>query len=180
RHPSSPNASFSKRHWIPFITVDPYIKYTRVEPGPIVFLFVDGLLFLWTAWMLNPVRRAEAQYLRDAIASGDLYLCKKIMLKKKLPIQSPNPENGWPLLFYAIRYNQNEIVEYLLDKGHEFEQCSKDFDGNTALMIAAEYKNDQAFQMYVKRHPEIISWENKNGRSAIIIATEKAMNAAVI
>ncbi|KAI8851734.1 ankyrin repeat-containing domain protein [Chytridium lagenaria] len=130
--------------------------------------------------MLNPVRRAEAQYLRDAIASGNLYLCKKIISKKKLPIQSPNPENGWPLLFYAIRYNQNEIVEYLLDNGHETEQCSKDFDGTTALMVAAEFKNDQAFQMYIERHPQTVQWENKTGRVRFIIATEKAMNAAIV
>ncbi|KAJ3099197.1 hypothetical protein HDU97_003349 [Phlyctochytrium planicorne] len=130
--------------------------------------------------MLPPVRRAEAQLLRDAIANGNLYLCKKIILKKKLPIQSPNPENGWPLLFYAIRYNQHEIVEYLLENGHEAEQCSKDFDGNTALMIAAEYKNDQSFQSYIRRYPQTISWENKAGRNALINATEKSLNNAVL
>ncbi|KAJ3104535.1 hypothetical protein HDU96_008900 [Phlyctochytrium bullatum] len=130
--------------------------------------------------MLNPVRRAEAQYLRDAIASGDLYLCKRILHKKKLPLQSPNPENGWPLLFYAISYRQNEIVQYLLDSGHEVEQPSKDFEGNTALMVAAEYRNENAFQMYVRRYPQTIPWENKQGRSALIIATEKAMNAAIV
>ncbi|KAJ3313221.1 hypothetical protein HDU76_002696 [Blyttiomyces sp. JEL0837] len=86
--------------------------------------------------------RVEMQMLREVIANGDLYECKKIISKKRLPLQFPDPMNGWPLLFYAIKYGQNEIVNWLLESGHEAEGISKDFNGNTALMIACEYRNE--------------------------------------
>ncbi|KAJ3164079.1 hypothetical protein HK101_000530 [Irineochytrium annulatum] len=129
--------------------------------------------------LIPPLRRAEQQVLRDAIANGNLPLTRKIIARKRLPVNSIDPENGWPLLFYAIRFNQKVIVDYLLANGHEDEELSKDFVGNTALMIAAEYKDEYAFDLYARRYPQIIPCENAAGRSALIIATERKMAKAV-
>ncbi|KAJ3121954.1 hypothetical protein HK098_003246, partial [Nowakowskiella sp. JEL0407] len=117
---------------------------------------------------------------RAAVIDGDLPKLKKILVAHGLPIQSPNPENGWPLLFYAIQYNKNEIVKFLLDSGHESTGISKDFRKNTALHIAADYKNEIAFNMYLNLYPQTAFLVNKDGKSPLIIATLRGLNDLII
>ncbi|KAI9106113.1 ankyrin repeat-containing domain protein [Phlyctochytrium arcticum] len=81
--------------------------------------------------------------LRAAVAEGNLFRVKRFITRSKVPLRCPNPENGWPILFYAIRYNQNDIVNFLLDSGHDEREISKDFTNTTALMIAATHKNEK-------------------------------------
>ncbi|KAJ3048647.1 hypothetical protein HK097_010356 [Rhizophlyctis rosea] len=117
--------------------------------------------------------------LQTHVAEGNLAALRKLLTKKHMPLQCPDPSNGWPLLFYAIRFNQNNLVEYMLDQGHEEKQISKDFNLNTALMIAAEWKNEVAFYMYVDRFPQAISMVNNDGKTALIIAVQKGLNGVV-
>ncbi|TPX33644.1 hypothetical protein SmJEL517_g03533 [Synchytrium microbalum] len=115
----------------------------------------------------------ETSTLRQAIRDGNLVELRRIIQRRKLSVRAPNFENGWPLLFYAISASQNEVVRYLMDHGHEADGISRDFEGNTALIIAAQYKNEEAFQIYVERHPTVISLANNKGQTAIMVAVSK-------
>ncbi|KAJ3037812.1 hypothetical protein HDV00_001313 [Rhizophlyctis rosea] len=129
--------------------------------------------------------------IQSYVAEGNLSAMRKLLSKKRMPLQCPDPVNGWPLLFYAIRFTQNNLVEYMLDEGHEAKSISKvnsltDFENNTALMIAAEWKNEvsqlthlKAFYMYVDRYPQAIPMVNNEGKTALIIAVMKGLNGVV-
>ncbi|KAJ3174941.1 hypothetical protein HDU87_006607 [Geranomyces variabilis] len=117
--------------------------------------------------------------LRGAVAEGNLFQVKRFITRKGLPLQCPDPTNGWPILFYAMRYAQNEIVMFLLEAGHDAREISKDFANNTALMVAAEYKNEEAFMAYVAQYPQTIFCTNDEGKTALIVATERGMNGII-
>ncbi|KAJ3170998.1 hypothetical protein HDU88_008032 [Geranomyces variabilis] len=117
--------------------------------------------------------------LRGAVAEGNLFQVKRFITRMGLPLQCPDPTNGWPILFYAMRYAQNEIVMFLLDAGHDVREISKDFENTTALMVAAEYKNEEAFMAYVSMYPQTIFCTNDQGKTALIVATERGMNGII-
>jgi len=122
-----------------------------------------------------------ARILRNAIAEHNLITVKKLISEKKVTIQSPNPENGWNSLFYAIRYNAQEIFNYLIfDAKHEINGCSKDFEKNNAAIIAAKYKNLDAFNVYVELFPHIIHEVNNDKCSPLHIAAQNGMREMVI
>ncbi|ORX54650.1 ankyrin [Piromyces finnis] len=122
-----------------------------------------------------------AHILRNAIAEHNLITVKKLISEKKATIQCPNPENGWNSLFYAIRYNAQEIFNYLMfDAKHEINGCSKDFQKNNAAIIAAKYKNLDAFNVYVELFPDIVYEVNNDGCSPLHIAAQNGMRDMVI
>jgi len=122
-----------------------------------------------------------AHILRNAIAEHNLITVKKLISEKKVTIQSPNPENGWNSLFYAIRYNAQEIFNYLIfDAKHEINGCSKDFEGNNAAIIAAKYKNQDAFNVYIELFPDIVFEKNQDGCSPLHFAAQNGMREMVI
>ncbi|KAJ8324100.1 Target of rapamycin complex 2 subunit avo2 [Batrachochytrium dendrobatidis] len=113
------------------------------------------------------------QLLKLAVAEGDLPLLRRLLQSKNLPPNVPDPENGWPMLFYAIAWHQNELLEFFLSNWSEASHLSKDFKDNTALMIAIEYGNITAFNLCLERYPDLISAMSKQGKTALTIATEK-------
>ncbi|TPX46859.1 hypothetical protein SeMB42_g02681 [Synchytrium endobioticum] len=116
--------------------------------------------------------------LKRAIKDGDLVVLKRLIQRHR-SVRSPDPNTGWPLLFHAIAEGQNEIVSYLMDHGHEDEGISRDFENNTALIIAAQHKNEGAFQIYMARHPTVISLANNKGQTAIMLAVARNMGEVV-
>ncbi|KAJ1534973.1 hypothetical protein HK096_003201 [Nowakowskiella sp. JEL0078] len=129
---------------------------------------------------LNSVYRNPYTFtLRAAVIEGNVLKVKKILNSHGLSLQSPNPENGWPLLFYAIQHGQNGLVKFMLDNGHENQGLSKDFRFNTALHIATEFKNEEAFRMYITLFPQTVRMVNKEGKSPLIIATLRGLNDVV-
>ncbi|KAG1460928.1 hypothetical protein G6F46_007774 [Rhizopus delemar] len=86
------------------------------------------------------IRDTTAVRLRKAAQEGNLAAVKRLV--KKVPnIQNPDPETGYTTLMYAAEKGHVEIVEYLLDIGHEEEVISVDNEGITVLMIAAMYNH---------------------------------------
>ncbi|KAJ3003633.1 UNVERIFIED_CONTAM: isocitrate dehydrogenase (NAD(+)) idh1, partial [Siphonaria sp. JEL0065] len=117
--------------------------------------------------------------LKDAVATADLAGFRQLVDQKKLPLQCVDAVNGWPILFYAIKYHQNTIVEYLLDRGHEDMGVSRDFASNTAVMIAAEHKNEEAIEIYLKRFPQVVDMINQKGQTALMIAASKGLRKCI-
>ncbi|RKO95295.1 hypothetical protein CXG81DRAFT_5505, partial [Caulochytrium protostelioides] len=117
--------------------------------------------------------------LQAAVSEGNLPLVKKLMEGKKIPLRTPDAVTGWPLLFYAIRYGHNSVVEFLLNEGHDEREISRDFKGNTALTIATAYNNEAAFRAYLARYPQIALVANKDGASPLLIAAQKGLDTII-
>ncbi|KAI8831206.1 ankyrin repeat-containing domain protein [Chytriomyces cf. hyalinus JEL632] len=145
---------------------------TAASPTPL------GLL-LTTSAIASSEERTMHQMIKDAVATGDLSEFKAMVEAKKLPIQCIDAQNGWPILFYAIKYNQNDIMTHLLERGHEAENCSTDFAGNTALIIASESKNEKAIAVYAALYPHIVNAVNQMGQNALMIAASKGLTKGI-
>ncbi|KAH6563644.1 hypothetical protein BASA50_010343 [Batrachochytrium salamandrivorans] len=113
------------------------------------------------------------QLLKLAVGEGNLPLLRRLLKTKNLPLNVPDPENGWPMLFYAIAWHQNEMLEFFLENWSEASHTTKDFKDNTALMIAIEHGNLTAFKLFIDRYPDLIPSMSKHGKTALTIATEK-------
>lgn len=110
--------------------------------------------------------------LLKAVCEGNLIQTKSLILSQEYNLLSPDPTNGWPLLFYAVKYHHNQVFHYLLEYGHEDEGVSKDFAGNTCLIIAALYQNEEALKSYLIKMPGSLNMVNERKQSALIIASQ--------
>ncbi|KAG2226592.1 hypothetical protein INT45_005078 [Circinella minor] len=124
------------------------------------------------------VRESPSERLQKAAKDGNIPAVKRL-LKKVSNIQNPDPETGYTTLMYATRYGHVELVDLLLDMGHEEEVISMDNEGMTVLMIAAIYNHQEIFYSYVTRYPECIHAINKDGWTALLYAA-RAGNAALV
>ncbi|KAI9352193.1 ankyrin repeat-containing domain protein [Obelidium mucronatum] len=129
--------------------------------------------------LASPEERTVQQMLKDAVATADLAAFRQLVDQKKLPLQCVDAVNGWPILFYAIKYNQKHIVDYLLERGHEQEGVSRDFAGNTAVMIAAEHKNEEALETYLNQFPQVVDMINQKGQTTLMIAASKGLTRCI-
>ncbi|EIE88039.1 hypothetical protein RO3G_12750 [Rhizopus delemar RA 99-880] len=124
------------------------------------------------------IRDTTAVRLRKAAQEGNLAAVKRLV--KKVPnIQNPDPETGYTTLMYAAEKGHVEIVEYLLDIGHEEEVISVDNEGITVLMIAAMYNHIEIFFLYVKKYKECIHAISKNGWTALLYAAQNGNTTIV-
>ncbi|KAL1931138.1 hypothetical protein VTP01DRAFT_10275 [Rhizomucor pusillus] len=124
------------------------------------------------------VRESPAVRLQKAAQEGNIAAVKRLA-KKVSNIQNPDPETGYTTLMYAARYGHVDLVEWLLEIGHEEEVISVDNEGTTVLMIAAMYNQQEIFYSYVMRYPECIHAISKNGWTALLYAAKNG-NAALV
>ncbi|ORX44111.1 ankyrin [Hesseltinella vesiculosa] len=118
------------------------------------------------------VRESPSVRLRLAAIQGNLAAVKR--LAKMTPdIQNPDPENGYTTLMLATRYGHVELVNWLLDAGHEEEMISMDNQGVTVLMLAILYNHEEIFYSYISRYPEVIHAISRDGCSALLVAAQK-------
>ncbi|CAO3587637.1 unnamed protein product [Absidia cylindrospora] len=101
-------------------------------------------------------------------------------LIKMVPnIQNPDPDNGYTTLMLAAQYGHINLVNLLLEMGHEEEVISMDHEGITVLMLAIMYNHEEIFYAYVSRYPECIHAISKDGVSALLVAAQKG-NASLV
>ncbi|ORY99878.1 ankyrin repeat-containing domain protein [Syncephalastrum racemosum] len=124
------------------------------------------------------IRESPSVRLQKAAKDGNIAAVKRLA-KKVSNIQNPDPETGYTTLMYAARYGHVELVELLLQMGHEEEVISMDNDGITVLMIAAMYNHQEIFYRYVARYPECIHAISKNGMTALFYSAKHG-NAALV
>ncbi len=106
------------------------------------------------------------------VCEGNLVQLKQLLLSNEYSVHSPDPANGWPLLFYAIQHHQQAVLQYLIECGHEEDEVSRDFEGNTALMISVKCKNQLALNYFMRQFPQTISLANHAGQTAFMIAAQ--------
>jgi hypothetical protein len=77
----------------------------------------------------GPFQHQQSTYLFNHLLTPVLddnsVLFKKLILSKRAPLVCPNPETGAPILFFAIEFGRNEIVGFLLERGHDDAEVSK-------------------------------------------------------
>ncbi|KAI8380957.1 ankyrin repeat-containing domain protein [Radiomyces spectabilis] len=117
------------------------------------------------------VRESAAVRLRQAAKDGNMAAVKRL-ITQVANIQNPDPDNGYTTLMYAAQHGHLELVEFLLEMGHEEEVISVDNEGITVLMIAAMHNHEEIFYNYVIRYPECIHAISKNGWTALLYAAE--------
>ncbi|KAI8050661.1 ankyrin repeat-containing domain protein [Gilbertella persicaria] len=117
------------------------------------------------------IRDTPSVRLRKAAQEGNIAAVKRL-LKKVSNIQNPDPETGYTTLMYAARYGHVDLVELLLELGHEEEVISMDKEGITVLMLAAMYNHEEIFFLYVSRYPECIHAISKHGWTALFYAAQ--------
>ncbi len=76
-------------------------------------------------------------------------------------------QRGVPMLNLAIRSEQNEVFEYLLDLGADVNGISGD-NGNTPLMEAVVIRDEKALKKLLEENCNV-NVQNKNGQTALII-----------
>jgi ankyrin repeat protein len=85
--------------------------------------------------------------LHNAAFVGDLELMKKLVDEQGLEINAKDKYGETPL-FYAIRADKKEIVEWLLSNGADANSVSH--DGQTPLHYAVMYKNAAVAELLIK------------------------------
>ncbi|KAI7861697.1 ankyrin repeat-containing domain protein [Spinellus fusiger] len=115
------------------------------------------------------MRESPTVRLRKAAIDGNIPVVRRLA-KKVENIQNPDPTNNYTTLMYAARHGHIELVELLLNMGHEEETISVDNQGYTVLMIAALYNQEEIFYNYASRYPECVHAISKNGWAALLYA----------
>ncbi|KAI8636411.1 ankyrin repeat-containing domain protein [Parasitella parasitica] len=117
------------------------------------------------------IRDTPSVRLRKAAKEGNIAAVKRL-LRKVSNIQNPDPETGCTTLMYATQYGHVDLVELLLELGHEEEVISVDNEGITVLMIAAMFNHEEIFFLYVSKYPECIHAISKTGWTTLLYAAQ--------
>ncbi|KAL8674486.1 MAG: hypothetical protein Q9168_001078 [Polycauliona sp. 1 TL-2023] len=105
--------------------------------------------------------------LRRAINLNDVVLVKRIV--KNNPAQLKNPDlndNGNTSLHLAARLGFLDIVQLLVDLGHEDVAMSRNVSWDTPLHLAVETSVPIA-AFLATRFPQCIPWKNKQGADVV-------------
>nr|CAG8537012.1 1240_t:CDS:2 [Entrophospora candida] len=88
--------------------------------------------------------------LRKAAFEGNLHIIKR--LTARISMQNPDSENGWHVQF--ARFGHEQVVEFLLQRGHEDPEISR------------------IMKLYAAFFPNSINMCNKQGQTALIFASK--------
>ncbi|KAI9837810.1 MAG: hypothetical protein M1819_006744 [Sarea resinae] len=117
--------------------------------------------------------------LRRAILVKDLLLIKRITTNNPKYLQNPDfADRGNTSLHLAAKHGTVEIVTYLLDTGHEDDGLSRNADGDTPLIYAAEAQ-PEIVEVLVRRFPSIVNWRNKRGIDALMTASLNGQSTSI-
>ncbi|KAI5253782.1 ankyrin [Aureobasidium subglaciale] len=109
--------------------------------------------------------------LRRAILLSDALLVKRIIRSNPALIQNPDlQDKSNTSLHLAAQAGFGEIVELLVDAGHEDAETSRNADWDTPLMLAARHGNVEVGFLLASRFPRSIPITNKAGLDALALA----------
>lgn len=110
----------------------------------------------------------KAEVIKEFIAKGDLNSLRSI-LKSKADFNLRDSLNNTPLI-NAIKNNQKEIVEFLLEQGDEVDRRGQ--NGSTPLMFACQNANDSIAELLIKQGADVNA-KNDKGLNPLIFACLK-------
>ena len=110
--------------------------------------------------------------LKKEICNGNLTFTISLLKKTKSNFQDIcDPENGWPIYFYCIKFHQIEMFDYF----HSLHDgiISTDFSRNSGILIACMYENEDAFFKLLCKYPSAMNLSNLQGKTPAAVAIEK-------
>ncbi|KAI7525220.1 decaprenyl-diphosphate synthase subunit 1, partial [Hortaea werneckii] len=111
--------------------------------------------------------------LRRAIHLDDVILVRRIVRSNPRLLQNADYEDqSNTSLHLAAGHGFVEIVQYLLEAGHEEKEISVNTDNDTPLMSAARNGHVEVGKLLVQEFPRCISFQNKSGLDALAIASQ--------
>ncbi|EIW82086.1 ankyrin [Coniophora puteana RWD-64-598 SS2] len=134
------------------------------------------------------VEKDATERLRRAIKENNLFLAKRLIQRTDMRNPDPGPRRFTSLAWTAA-LGHEETFEFLLNAGHDDDELSRDAEGNTVLMLLADFKPPpfdpyapgpsevdlmgaclRMARMYYERYPSILDWSNVGGKTAIHFA----------
>ncbi|KAL6707860.1 Target of rapamycin complex 2 subunit avo2 [Coniothyrium glycines] len=113
--------------------------------------------------------------LRRAILLNDLPLVERIVRNNSNYLRNPDFEDkSNTSLHLAARNGFTAIAEFLIDSGHEDEMISRNNDWETPLMLASCAGKEEVGVMLAKRFPACVTWQNKTGLDALMLACKSS------
>lgn len=101
------------------------------------------------------------------------YLGNTPEINMKLNLSMPELRNGWTMLMTASHEGYHQLVEILLENGASKGINMQDRCGWTALMFAAFTGLSTEVVQLLLQHGADVNLPNKNGRTALFMASEK-------
>ncbi|KAG8628710.1 hypothetical protein KVT40_002575 [Elsinoe batatas] len=112
--------------------------------------------------------------LRRAIHMNDALLVKRIIEAHEDLLENPDYEDrSNSSLHLAAELGHKDIVEVLLDAGHDREEISQNTNWDTPLMLAADKCHVEVGEILLNRCSRSILWKNKKGLDALSIAASR-------
>ncbi|KEQ67741.1 ankyrin, partial [Aureobasidium melanogenum CBS 110374] len=109
--------------------------------------------------------------LRRAILLSDALLVKRIIRSNPGILQNPDfKDKSNTSLHLAAQAGFEEIVELLVDAGHDHGEISRNADWDTPLMLAARHGNVDVGILLANRFPRSIPVTNKLGLDALALS----------
>ncbi|PNS21698.1 hypothetical protein CAC42_1552 [Sphaceloma murrayae] len=122
-----------------------------------------------------------SQRLRRAIYMKDALLVKRIIQSHPGLLKNPDyNDRSNSSLHLAAELGLADIVEVLLDAGHDDDEISQNTGWNTPLMLAMEKGHVNVGELLVKRCARSIQWTNKRGMDALSIAASVPSSAPLL
>ncbi|GJJ07486.1 hypothetical protein Clacol_001688 [Clathrus columnatus] len=128
---------------------------------------------------------------RRAVKENNLFLVKRL-LSRSVDLRNVDPASPrYTSLAWAAILGHEETFDFLLSKGHDDEELSKDAENNTILILLAGLRlginspynmsrtrdnlQEAALRMarsYYERFPFILDWSNVQGKTALHMASQ--------
>lgn len=95
---------------------------------------------------------------------------EKLSQRPRYSLINYDSVNGWSSLHYAARFNLIEMVDTLLELGHDDRVISRDLESNTPMMLACQYGHTEVFMRIAKKYPNSLDSRNKKGWTCLFFA----------
>ncbi|KAI6874119.1 decaprenyl-diphosphate synthase subunit 1 [Hortaea werneckii] len=119
--------------------------------------------------------------LRRAIHLDDVILVRRIVRSNPRLLQNADYEDkSNTTLHLAAGHGFVEIVQYLLEAGHEEKEISVNTDNDTPLMCAARNGHVEVGKLLAQEFPRCIPYQNKSGLDALAIASQHPASTVLI
>lgn len=121
--------------------------------------------------------------LKRCILTSDLLVLKRLLSShpKSLTFCDPSDKGNTPLHLAASR-GQTSIVKFLVQAGHERDGISRNYDGQTPLMVACASTDENADDVVFYLAGEFercVEWRDKNGMTALMMAAKAGNDANI-
>ncbi|KIJ56703.1 hypothetical protein M422DRAFT_149726 [Sphaerobolus stellatus SS14] len=119
--------------------------------------------------------------LRRARTLENNFFIVKRLLERTNDMRNADPVGPrYTSLAWAAVLGNEETFEYLLERGHDDDELSKDAENNTILILLAGLPSDSVQEaalrmgrLYLERYPFVLDWSNAQGKTALHMAALK-------